>query len=173
MELEYPVMKQGRTVGTCRVEEQGLYWHIHCRCELLSDRVERLYWGSVRLGVLEREGDFLTLDRRISRQSLPGFPPENGMLSLEPDLEPWQGTVLDCPMPGGYLKREPGRIKLLFPFSPERPFPCMPLFCFFELDGAYWSLPLDEAGAPQLSAAASRETAPDPAVRAEEPERPG
>lgn len=170
--MEFPVMFQGRTVGACRVEEQGLYWHIRCRCEILSDRVERLYWGSVKLGVLEREGDFLTLDRRLSKQSLPGFPPRDGVLSLEPDLEPWQGTVLDCPMPPGFLKREPGRVKLLFPFSPERPFPCMPLFCFFELDGPYWSLPLDEAGTAQLSPCAAGEREPDIAAQSESPEHP-
>ena len=166
--MEFPVMYQGREVGTCVVEAQGLYWHILCRCEVLSDRVERLYWGSVGLGVLERTGDRLTLDRRISRKSLPGFPPEEGFLSLEPDLEPWQGTVLDCPMPRGYLKREPGRLRLLYPFSPDRPFPCMPLFCFFELDGAYWSLTIRADGGFSGAAAG-----PEPAEQAAAPERPG
>lgn len=146
--MELQVMYQGKIVGTCQAEDLGLYWRLKCRCVLLSDRVERLYWGSVRLGVLEREGDALTLDRRLSKQSLPGFPPEGGFLSLEPDLEPWQGTVLDCVLPRGFQKREQGETQLLFPFSPDRPFPCMPLFCFFCLDGPYWKLTLDKDGLP-------------------------
>lgn len=149
--MEFPVLYQGRPVGTCQVEDLGLYWRFRCRCALLSDRVERLYWGSVRLGVLEREGKALTLDRRLSKQSLPGFPPEDGLLSLEPDLEPWQGTVLDCALPRGFQKREGNQTHLLFPFAPDRPFPCMPLFCFFRLDGPYWKLTLDEAGRPQAA----------------------
>lgn len=144
--MELPVMYQGRSVGTCQVEALGLYWRLRCRCVLLSDRVERLYWGGVRLGVLEREGDALTLDRRLSRQSLPGFPPEGGFLSLEPDLEPWQGKVLDCVLPQGFQKREGDQVRLLFPFSPDRPFPCMPLFCFFARNGPYWQLTLNAEG---------------------------
>ena len=43
--MELPVMMYEKNVGTCILEEAGLYWRIHCDCDLLSDRVERLYEG--------------------------------------------------------------------------------------------------------------------------------
>lgn len=146
--MELPVLYHGKAVGTCQAEDQGLYWLLRCRCNLRSDRVERLYCGVQRLGVLERQGETLILSRRLSKRAVPNFPPEDGLLSLEPSMTPWQGTVLDCRLPEGYQKREGDRLCLLFPFAPDRPFPSMPLFCFFSLEGPYWKLTLDEKGQP-------------------------
>ncbi len=149
--MEFPVIYQGKAVGTCEAEDQGLYWLLRCRCDLRSDRVERLYCGVQRLGVLERQGETLTMSRRLSKRTVPDFPPEDGRLFLEPSMTPWQGTVLDCRLPEGYQKREGDRLLLLFPFAWDRPFPCMPLFCFFTRQGPYWVLTLDAAGQPVFS----------------------
>ena len=67
--MEIPVVLDGEPVGSCILTEQGLYWQIHCSCALISDRVERLYCGRTRLGVLIREGDRLILRRRLSPAS--------------------------------------------------------------------------------------------------------
>jgi len=138
--MEYPIVLEGRTVGNCRVEEQGLYWSLEAVCLLLSDRVERLYSGGRRLGVLEREDDHLILRRRVSRASYPELPPVSGVFSLRPTEQAalWSGTILDQPLTGfrqgAYL---------LFPYDGDQPCPCEPLFCFFEIKDGFWRLPLD------------------------------
>ena len=146
--MEFPVMLHERAVGTCTVEASGLYWQIKCDCVLLSDRVERLYAGERRLGVLEKEGDRLTLRRRISRTSCPELPPESGVLTLhpvklpepeqeEPALTPWEGTVQGYALKG-WFKDD----CVLFPYDENAPCPCEPLICFFEIKDGYWWLPL-------------------------------
>ena len=102
---------------------------------------ERLYCGSRRLGVLEREGDLLTLYRRVSRAAFPELPPKSGVLSLRPMEETvaWQGAVLGYPL-NGFRQ---GNV-LLFPYDEGQPCPCEPLFCFFEIKNGFWQLPLPE-----------------------------
>ena len=148
--MEFSVLMHGRTVGTCTLEEDGLYWQLRCDCELLSDRVERLYAAERKLGVLEKEGDRLTLRRRISRASCPELPPQSGVFTLhpvkppevepvceEPELAPWEGEVQGYPLKG-YIKDD----HLLFPYDEKEPCPCEPLICFFEVKDGYWRLPL-------------------------------
>ena len=38
--MEYPVVHQGETVGSCVMEDVGLYWQVACSCRLFSDRVD-------------------------------------------------------------------------------------------------------------------------------------
>lgn len=138
--MELTVIHEEKSIGLCRVEDLGLYWDIACRCRRLSDRVERLYCGTRSLGVLEREGEALRLHRRVSKASLPDFPPENGKLSL---LPLWQGRIFDCTLPAGQLLDG----KVWYPASPDREFPCMPLFCFFHMEQRqgrrYWTIPIE------------------------------
>jgi len=148
--MELSVMMHDKNVGTCTLEEKGLYWRIRCDCQLLSDRVERLYVGERSLGVLEKEGDRLTLSRRLSKTSCPELPPESGVLTLHPvkppepepekeetHLEPWEGSIHGYELKG-YRKDE----YILFPYDENTPCPCEPLFCFFEVKDGYWQLPL-------------------------------
>ena len=153
--MELPVMMHDETVGTCTLEEMGLYWRIRCDCKLLSDRVERLYAGERSLGVLEKEGCRLTLSRRLSKSSCPELPPESGVLTLHPvkpqqpepelpesgldapQLEPWEGEVQGYPL-RGFFEDD----CVLFPYDENGPCPCEPLFCFFEVKDGYWRLPL-------------------------------
>ena len=139
--MDYPIIHEGRTVGNCSISEQGLYWIVEAGCEVLSDRVERLYCGERRLGVLEREGERLTCRRRISKSSAPELPPKNGILTLRPKpvRTPWQGELLGRAL-SGFLEGK----ELLFPYDREQPCPCEPLICFFSVKDGFWRLPLRE-----------------------------
>lgn len=136
--MELTVLEEGRRIGVCSVEEMGLYWSIVCRCQRRSDRVERLYCGMRSLGVLEWDGETLSLNRRLSKASVPEFPPPDGILTLTP---PWQGNIWDCPLPPGQQMEG----KIWYPASEASAFPCMPLFCFFCLEERqgrrYWTIP--------------------------------
>lgn len=143
-------MLHEETVGTCTLEEMGLYWIIQCRCKVLSDKVERLYAGERKLGVLEKEGEQLTLRRRLSKSSCPELPPVLGYLTLHPtapkmpqteektEYAPWEGSIQ-----GYELKGLLDGDHVLFPYEENAPCPCEPLFCFFEIRDGYWRLPLD------------------------------
>lgn len=137
--MDYPVIFEGRAVGNCTITEQGLYWSIDCSCQVLSDRIERLYCGQTRLGVLEREGNRLTCHRRLSKASVPDLPPQSGVLTLAPTsfYTPWQGKLLDYELS---CFREGDT--LLFPYDPLEPCPCEPLICFFEIRDGFWRLKL-------------------------------
>jgi len=143
--MDIPIVLNGKTVGNCCLEACGLYWRIQAQCILLSDRVERLYCGSKRLGVLEREGNMLTLRRQVSRVAFPELPPKNGVLSLQPMEEaiPWSGVVLGHELTG-FRQGE----MLLFPYHEDEPCPCEPLFCFFEIKDGFWRLPLSLQNTP-------------------------
>ncbi len=134
--MEFPVLSHGRAVGVCTLTEQGLYWQVDCRCQVLSDRIERLWCGDKRLGVLEREGENLTCHRRVSKASFPQLPPQGGYFTLERE-ELWRGKVAGCPVEA--LRRGD---TLLFPYDREKPCPCEPLICFFTVRDGFWELPL-------------------------------
>lgn len=135
--MEYPVVYDGCEVGTCTVQEQGLYWLLDCRCKFRSDRVERLYSGTTRLAVLEQQGDRMVCSRRLSKRSFPELPPRSGMFSLRPAEEhtPWEGYLLGRPC-SGYRKGD----MLLFPYAADQPCPCEPLICFFSVRDGFWQL---------------------------------
>ncbi len=133
--MEFPVVHLGQTIGKCKVTDQGLYWNIECECEILSDRVERLYCGDQRLGVLEKNGSVLTCRRRMSKASVPSL---SQVFSLSPQ-ENWKGTLLGKPIEC----RRAGDM-LLFPYAAHEPCPCEPLICFFEIRDGFWRLPMHD-----------------------------
>ncbi len=139
--MEYPVVHNGSEVGTCSMQEQGLYWLLECRCGFRSERVERLYSGTTRLAVLEQEGDRLVCRRRLSKRSFPELPPRSGVFSLCP-MEahvPWEGYLLGRKC-SGFRKGD----TLLFPYAADGPCPCEPLVCFFSVKDGFWQLPVME-----------------------------
>lgn len=138
MVMEFPVVHLGQTVGRCTVRDDGLYWQLECECQILSDRVERLYWGQERMGVLERNGGRLICNRRIAKSSVPEL---SAGFSLSP-CDVWSGRLLDTPVQ--CIKQGD---TLLFPYRPEEPCPCEPLICFFEVKDGYWQLPFRWASA--------------------------
>ncbi len=133
--MEYPVIHMGQTVGHCTVTDQGLYWLVECCCEILSDRVERLYCGADRLAVLEQDGNTLTCRRMVSKKSVPALEQIN-QFSLSP-YDVWNGRLLEQPIQ--CMRQED---VLLFPYRPEEPCPCEPLICFFEIKDGFWRLRL-------------------------------
>ena len=153
--MEYPVIYNGQEIGRCSLTDDGLYWVLSCRCEAVSDQVERLYCGEERLGVLQPEDGGLCLRRRLSKAGWPSLPPENGQFSLSPAaaaVAPWTGRVLGYPLPEGLSRRDDAGEALPFRYDPQGPCPCPPLFCLFSVEDGYWRLRLDSAGAPVLPA---------------------
>lgn len=139
--MDFPVIAKGKTVGSCNVREQGLYWLLDCRCELFSDRVERLYCGTVRLGVLLRDGEELVLRKRLSKSAHPQLPPTSGIFTIEPveQAENWEGELW-----GHRLSGIRSGEYLLFPYEETKPCPCEALFCFFEIKDGFWRIPLNK-----------------------------
>ena len=140
--MDFPVIADGKIVGNCSLEEQGLYWQIRCTCQNYSDRVERLYCGSTKLGVLLLEETQLVLNRRVSKASMPMLPPVNGVFSLTPMEETylWEGALAGILCSGFQAGQT-----LLFPYGADKPCPCEPLFCFFEIRDGFWRLPIKYA----------------------------
>ncbi len=141
--MKWEVLYHDRPVGWCDLQEDGLYWKLTCRCQAVSGRIERLYWNGRCLGVLERQGEQLTLERRFSKVSAPGIPSETRLPTLERE-ELWQGSVLDCPMPPCIRTWKNYGSLLSFPFSDASPCPCPPLVCFFTVRDGFWLMKLDE-----------------------------
>ena len=138
---EYPLVCHGQEIGRCTLQEDGLYWIFDCRCRMQTNRVERVYSGSRRIGVLEKEGEQLVCRRRVSKRSFPELPPAGGLFSVTPmePSAPWNGTLLGQPRTGYQTETH-----LLFPYLAEEPCPCEPLICFFEIKDGFWQLPKRE-----------------------------
>ena len=166
--MELPVMMQGKSVGYCALQEIGLYWELQCRCELVSDRVERLYVLDKKLGVLERDGAELCMSKRISKSSCPELPPRKGYFTLHPEIEEaekeiavseeatlWEGEILGHRLNG----RRDGDY-LIFPYDELQPCPCEPLLCFFEVKDGFWRLPINLSEKKQEDLGIHDETCP-------------
>lgn len=151
--MEYPVIYNGEEIGRCVLRDLGLYWELLCRCQAVSDQVERLYCGEEKLGVLQPSGGELALKRWISKASCPALPPEDGQFSLSPApaWTPWTGRILGYDAPQGLSRRDGTGETLQFPYDPDGPCPCPPLFCLFSVEDGFWRLRLDRAGAPVVS----------------------
>jgi len=147
--MKYSVMDRNKAVGSCHLEKDGLYWQLDCRCSM-EKGIVRLYAQLRCVGVLQPDGEWLCLKRRLSCSGWPELPPQSGYFTLSPltPMEPWQGTVLDLPMPEGFQRREGPHTVLLFPFSADQPCPCSALLCFFSVKDGYWQLHLNENGKP-------------------------
>jgi len=151
--MEIPVMFHERNIGVCTLEDDGLYWKLRCKCEVVSSQVERLYVQKKKIGVLENRDDALYMIKRISKSSSPELPPEKGYFTLHPQedkvekevqqefeesKEPlWEGEVL-----GHHLKGRLDGDHVLFPYEESQPCPCEPLLCFFEVKDGFWRLPI-------------------------------
>ena len=74
MYREYSVFWKGNTVGTVRLEQQGLYWQLRCRCCLPEAEPYRLVAETQNrtesMGILVPEGGQFCLDTRVSTKRL-------------------------------------------------------------------------------------------------------
>ena len=80
MEGNWTVTYDGRAVGSCTVCKSGLYYHIACSCNWISDRIYRLclrIGGTVvDLGVLVPKDEGIALEKRLAIKQLPSGQPE-------------------------------------------------------------------------------------------------
>lgn len=70
MERTYPVTKNGQTIGSVIIEEEGLYYHLHCTCKLSVMQRVSLYANNDELGLLVPEGEVYCLSKKIPRKKL-------------------------------------------------------------------------------------------------------
>lgn len=70
MERTYPVTKNGQTIGSVIIEEEGLYYHLHCTCKLPVMQRVSLYANNDELGLLVPQGEVYCLSKKIPRKKL-------------------------------------------------------------------------------------------------------
>ena len=76
--MDYPLLLGGEKAGTLRIEQQGLYTCMEVTAEAREGLLRIWVQGGGReayLGVLQPEGEGLSLRRRLSRRELAAFPP--------------------------------------------------------------------------------------------------
>ena len=75
METFYGVTCSGIPCGKVSVRQQGLYYHVHCRCKVVREDIYRLILTSgdhqENLGILIPEGDSFVLSRKIPAKQFP------------------------------------------------------------------------------------------------------
>lgn len=75
--MDYPLLLGGEKAGTLRIEQQGLYTCMEVTAEAREGLLRIWVQGGGReayLGVLQPEGEGLSLRRRLSRRELAAFP---------------------------------------------------------------------------------------------------
>lgn len=75
--MDYPLLLGGEKAGTLRIEQQGLYTCMEVTAEAREGLLRIWVQGGGReayLGVLQPEGEGLSLRRRLSRRELADFP---------------------------------------------------------------------------------------------------
>lgn len=116
--MDYPLLLGGEKAGTLRIEQQGLYTCMEVTAEAREGLLRIWVQGGGReayLGVLQPEGEGLSLRRRLSRRELAAFPqvieqasdqqlpPQGVNITQEP-----QALALPLlPAPAPALKSEP------------------------------------------------------------------
>lgn len=117
--MDYPLLLGGEKAGTLHIEQQGLYTCMEVTAEAREGLLRIWVQGGGReayLGVLQPEGEGLSLRRRLSRRELAAFPPvieqasdrqlppREVNITQEPQ-EPVQALLLPAPAPA--LESEP------------------------------------------------------------------
>lgn len=120
--MDYPLLLGGEKAGTLRIEQQGLYTCMEVTAEAREGLLRIWVQGGGReayLGVLQPEGEGLSLRRRLSRRELAAFPqvieqasdrqlpPREVNITQESQepQEPVQALLLPAPAPA--LEPEP------------------------------------------------------------------
>ena len=122
----YDITYDGRSVGTARMEKQGLYYVFFCRCRLPDDKLYRIHviCGENRedLGICVPMDDAFGMDKKIPSKRLgeaaPAFEllPKDWMPPVEIIPEPVEPVIEE-------EIREPEKAEELFvPVSEEEPF---------------------------------------------------
>ena len=113
--MDYPLLLGGEKAGTLRIEQQGLYTCMDVRAGAREGLLRIWVQGGGRetyLGVLQPEGEGLSLHRRLSRRELADFPrvieqasdqqlpPQEEVDITQEPQEPAQALALPAPEPG-------------------------------------------------------------------------
>ena len=105
LEGNWTVTYEGRAVGKCRIQKNGLYYHFNCRCELVSHQVCRLQVSCAGkrtdIGVLIPSDNCILLEKRIAAKHFQVGQPEltlmvSGEIGIEECFIPVRE---DVPMP--------------------------------------------------------------------------
>ena len=118
--MDYPLLLGGEKAGTLRIEQQGLYTCMEVTAGAREGLLRIWVQGGGReayLGVLQPEGEGLSLHRRLSRRELAAFPqvieqasdqqlpPREEVNITQESQEPAQALALPAPAPA--LEPEP------------------------------------------------------------------
>ena len=70
MVLNYDVTYGENTVGTVKLEREGLYYRLSCRCRVRDNEMHRLYADGEKIGVLIPENGDLVLETKVAAKRL-------------------------------------------------------------------------------------------------------
>lgn len=90
--MDYPLLLGGEKAGTLRIEQQGLYTCMEVTAEAREGLLRIWVQGGGReayLGIMQPEGEGLSLRRRLSRRELAAFPQVIEQAS-DQQLPPWK-----------------------------------------------------------------------------------
>lgn len=153
----YDVFQNGCAVGTAEAQADGLYWSVRVRCTPVQGIVRvsaENVMQRLPLGVLTPQPQALTLTRRIARSRFSFYPDTYLTLDETPRWQSFTQLAAGWPIDGARVCRTDGGAVVLIPVQEERPFACMPLFCFFQLvtreQTRYWMLELDGKNDPVM-----------------------
>lgn len=122
--MEYPIMADGRRIGTLKVYRQGLYTVYTARAEARKELLRLSVYGQGRegrLGLMQPEGGGLYLERRLSNAAQRDFPKRieyagrSGEKRSAPAPKPQGGTLWYRQRNGTLCATEGGRQLVAIP----------------------------------------------------------
>lgn len=66
----FDVTYDGQTVGRVKLEREGLYYRLSCRCRVQDNEIHRLYADGEKIGVLIPENGDLVLETKVAAKRL-------------------------------------------------------------------------------------------------------
>lgn len=108
MDGTWTVYWEDKPVGTCRMEQQGLYCRIRCRCSRISDEIWRLLFcgngETLDLGILVPVDGGFGLDRKLPLKNLPSGEPAF-LISRQQHMEDGKFIPVHSDKPFEYLSK--------------------------------------------------------------------
>lgn len=72
--MEYPIVFHEKRIGSARVQQQGMYVLISCRCCSEESLKKQIYLSGFALGKCVPDGSTYTLLRRLPKREMPADP---------------------------------------------------------------------------------------------------
>lgn len=131
MEKNYDIHMGNEVVGRASLEKEGLYWKIHCRCQLSGDvahQVMVMAGEEINLGILVPEDGAFCLTKRIAMKRFADAEPEFRIKPRTPKTEQsFQPITPDEPfsyiekLKNAYLEEKDGEIGVTLPEEEKEP----------------------------------------------------